>query len=191
MTDPDRPRPTSFRTGGLSQRKPTRFSWFPGPEDRAALAVELGLLAIFRLEFSGQIDPLGRNEFRLQGQLVACVDQACVVTLAPVRADVRENVLRRYIAGLDQPQAEEVEMPDDDSTEPLPDTLVIPEIAAEALMLALPLYPRAAGAEFADHRGVPEKLGQVEEPPAKPFAGLSALAARLKSGPADDNGGGQ
>ena len=187
MTDPAPARPTRFRTGGLSPRKPTRFFWSPSPEERAALADELQLLAVLKLEFSGQIDPAGRDEFRLQGQLTAYVDQACIVTLAPVRAEISESVLRRYVAGLELPDADEIEIPEDDSVEPMPETLDIPEIAAEVLMLALPLYPRAAGAEFGALTHAPKGASEIDEAPQKPFAGLAALADRLKSG--SDNGG--
>lgn len=183
MTDAPAPRPTRFRTGGLSQRKPTRVFWSPGADECQRLADELGLLALHRLAFSGQIDPIGRDEFRLQGQLIAQVDQACIVTLVPVPATIDAPVLRRYLAGLDVPQADEVEMPEDDSLEPMPEVLDIAEVAVEALMLALPLYPRAPGASFA----APEPANGDTDPADarnKPFANL---ADRLKLSP--KNGG--
>ena len=46
MTDSAPARPTRFRTGGLSPRKPTRFAYAPDAEERAALAADLGLLAL-------------------------------------------------------------------------------------------------------------------------------------------------
>mgnify|MGYP003461766942 FL=1 len=183
MTDPAPARPTRFRTGGLSQRKPTRFSWVPDGEARRKLAEELGLLALHRLEFTGQIDPVGRDEFRLQAQLTAAVDQACIVTLAPVPAKVDERVQRRYLADPPLPQGEETEIPEDDSLEPLPETLDLIEVATEALMLALPLYPRAEGAEFGAQSLAPKGAEVTPEAPEKPFAGLASLAERLKSGP--------
>lgn len=182
-------RPTRFRTGGLSQRKPTRFSWTPDAPARVALAVELDLLALHRLTFEGQIDPVGRDEFRLQGQLVAVVDQACIVTLAPVQTEVRDPVLRRYLAGLVAPETDEAEIPADDSLDPLPEVLDIPEIAVEALMLALPLYPRAIGAEFDAQSHGSAGLSIEQDQPKKPFAGLSALAEQLKSRQTPDKSG--
>lgn len=191
MTEPATPRPTRFRTGGLSPRKPTRFSWTPTVEERAVLAKDLGLLAVLRLEFSGQIDPHGRDEFRLQGKLRAFVDQACIVSLAPVRAEISESVFRRYVAGLELPDADEIEMPEDDTVEPMPDTLDLIETVTEALMLALPLYPRAAGVEFADLSHAPKGAALFDEPPEKPFASLAALANRLKSDPETGGSGPQ
>lgn len=189
MSEPTPSRPVRFRTGGLSQRKPTRFHWAPDPQSRADLARELELLALHRLEFSGQIDPGGRDEFRLQGSLKAAVDQACIVTLAPVSTEIREAITRRYVAGLAAPEGEEAEMPEDDTVEPMPEVLDLAEIAVEALMLALPLYPRAAGAEFGETTHIPAGATPIAEPETKPFAGLAALAERLKSTPKDGNGG--
>jgi len=187
MTEPTPARPTRFRTGGLSQRKPTRFHWVPDPAQRAELARELDLLALHRLEFIGQIDPGGRDEIRLHGSLTAAVDQACIVTLAPVTAEISETVTRRFVADLPAPQGDEAEIPDDDTLEPMPEVLDIVELATEALMLALPLYPRAPGAEFSEKLVAPTGAEPVPEVRDKPFAGLAGLADRLKSGPKAGN----
>lgn len=179
MTDPAAPRPTRFRTGGLSPRKPTRFSYRPDAGDKAALADDLGLIALHRLELTGEIRPAGRDELVLEATLTAVVDQACSVTLAPVPAQVSEPVRRRYVAGLESPDGEEVEMPEDDSVEPMPEVIDLAEIAAEALALALPLYPRAPGAEFAQGLHAAEGVTPLTDADLKPFAGLQGLAAKL------------
>jgi uncharacterized metal-binding protein YceD (DUF177 family) len=191
MTEPAPARPTRFRTGGLSQRKPTRFHWTPDAAQRAELARELELLSLHRLEFTGQIDPVGRDEIRLHGTLTAAVDQACIVTLAPVTSQINEAVTRRFVADLPTPQGEEVEMPEDDGLEPMPEVLDLVEIAAETLMLALPLYPRAPGAEFGEKLVAPAGAEPVPEVKDKPFAGLASLADRLKSGPKSGNNSGE
>jgi hypothetical protein len=49
MTNAEISRPTRFRAGGLSPRKPTRFSYRPDAGERAALAEDLGLIALYRL----------------------------------------------------------------------------------------------------------------------------------------------
>ncbi|WP_374396172.1 YceD family protein [Tabrizicola sp.] len=179
MTDPAAPRPTRFRTGGLSPRKPTRFNYRPDAGDKAALADDLGLIALHRLELTGEIRPAGRDELVLEATLTAVVDQACSVTLAPVPAQVSEPVRRRYVAGLESPDGEEVEMPEDDSVEPMPEVIDLAEIAAEALALALPLYPRAPGAEFAEGLHAAEGVTPLTDADLKPFAGLQGLAAKL------------
>jgi uncharacterized metal-binding protein YceD (DUF177 family) len=179
MSEPTAPRPTRFRTGGISPRKPTRFSFRPDADARAVLAADLGLLALHALEMTGEIRPVGRDELALEATLTARADQACSVTLAPVPASINEPVRRRYVAGLTDPEGDEVEMPEDDSIEPMPDEIDLSDIAAEALALALPLYPRAPGAEFAQSLHAGDGIAPLSDNDLKPFAGLQGLAAQL------------
>lgn len=179
MTDPATPRPTRFRTGGLSPRKPTRFRYSPDAGDRAALAADLGLLALHRLDLTGEIRPTGRDELVLEATLTAAVDQACSITLAPVPAKLSETIRRRYVVGLDLPEGDEVEMPEDDSVEPMPEMIDLAEITAEALALALPLYPRAPGVEFSQGLHAADGVTPLSDADLKPFAGLQGLAAKL------------
>ena len=177
-------RPTRFRTGGLSPRKPTRFDFTPDAEGRESLAQALGLVTLRRLHMKGEITPIGRDELVLTARLQADCDQSCVVTLAPVAARVNEAVRRRYIAGLAMPAGEEVEMPADDETEPMPEVIDLAEVAAEALALALPLYPRAAGAELGAVVHAASGIAPITDDDMRPFAGLAALAGKL-AGPSD------
>jgi uncharacterized metal-binding protein YceD (DUF177 family) len=186
MTDASRSSPTRFRIGALSARKPTRFDHEASPEERRALAADLGLLGLRRLRLTGEITPSGRDEVVLAARLTAEADQPCVVTLAPVRAVIDEAVRRRYVAGLAEPDGDEVEMPEDDTLEPMPEVIDLAEIAAEALALALPLYPRAPGAELAATVHAPEGVRPLTDADLKPFAGLAALAGKL----APKDGGG-
>jgi uncharacterized metal-binding protein YceD (DUF177 family) len=178
MTDPAPPRPSRFRTGGLSPRKPTRFDYEPDPAGRAALAAELGLLSLRSLRLTGEIAPAGRDEMVLTARLVADADQACVVTLAPVRARIDEEVRRRFVADLPAPDGDEVEMPEDDTLDPMPEVIDLAAIAAEALALALPLYPRAPGAELGAVLHASDGVVPLTDADLKPFAGLAALARK-------------
>ena len=184
-------RPTRFRTGGLSPRKPTRFDYTPDADGREALAQALGLVTLRRLHMKGEITPIGRDELVLTARLQADCDQSCVVTLAPVPARVNEAVRRRYVAGLAMPVGDEVEMPADDETEPLPEVIDLADVAAEALALALPLYPRAKGAELGAVVHAASGIAPITDADMRPFAGLAALAGKL-AGPPDpeaDKGG--
>jgi uncharacterized metal-binding protein YceD (DUF177 family) len=181
-------RPTRFRTGGLSPRKPTHFAYTPDAAARAAMAPGLGLLALRQLEFTGQITPDGRDAMVLTATLSAECDQPCSVTLAPVRARILETVRRRYVSGLTQPEADEMEMPEDDTVEPMPEVIDLADVAAEALVLALPLYPRAPGAELGSVIHAPEGVTPLADSDLKPFAGLAALAGRLAPKPENDGG---
>lgn len=197
MTDaaPDRAdhtRPTRFRTGGLSPRKPTRFRYEPDAAARAALAAELGLLGLAHLRLEGEITPRSRDELVLTARLEAKVDQACVVTLVPVPARIDDTIRRRFVADLGTPEGDESEMPEDDTVEPMPEVIDLADITAEALALALPEYPRAPGAELGQITQAPPGATPIaDEPERKPFAGLAGLAERLgKTAPDDpkDNG---
>ena len=155
-----------MRVAALATRKPTRFKITPNAAERAALAQVLDLLDLPKVTFNGELRPTGSRDFILEAQLTADVVQACSITLAPVPAAIKDTVLRRYLANWVTPEGDEVEMPEDDTSEPLP------------------LYPRAAGAElgeaiFAEPGGEP-----LKDEALKPFAGLAALKAKL-SGPED------
>lgn len=190
MTDSTATRPTQFRTGAISPRKPTRFSYSPSAAERADLAADLGLLALYALDMMGEIRPAGRDELVLEAQLVARADQPCSITLAPVPASLNEPVRRRYVAGLTLPDGEEVEMPEDDTVEPMPEVIDVAEIAAEALALALPLYPRAPGAELGQALYAGDGVTPLSDADLKPFAGLQGLAAKLaaKDKPGSEEG---
>jgi uncharacterized metal-binding protein YceD (DUF177 family) len=179
MTSPADPPSTRLRTGSLSPRKPTRFSYRPDVAARRALADDLGLLALNALEMTGEITPSGRDELVLKARLIARVDQACVVSLVPVPAEISETLQRHYLSGLALPEADEVEMPEDDSVEPMPEVIDLAELAAEALALALPLYPRAPGAAFAPVLHAPAGVTPLADADLKPFAGLQDLARQL------------
>lgn len=174
-------RPSRFRTGGLSPRKPTRFSYRPEADERAALARDLDLLALYALELVGEIRPVGRDELLLEARLTARADQPCSVTLVAVPATVNEPVRRRYVAGLETPEGDEVEMPEDDSVEPMPEVIDLADIAAEALALALPLYPRAPGVDFGQALHAGDGVTPLSDADVKPFSALQGLAEKLKA----------
>lgn len=169
-----------FRVATLSARKPTRFSLKPDTAERAAMAQALDLLALPVFELVGEIAPEGRNDFRLTARMTARVVQPCAVSLAPVTTDLTEDVIRRYDADFTVPDADEVEIPDDDTTEALPEVIDVGTVALEALALALPLYPRAPGAELGEAVFSAPGTAPLRDEDLRPFAGLAGLAAKLK-----------
>ena len=104
--------------------------------------------------------------------------QSCVVTLAPVPAEVAEDVSRLYLADWVAPEAEEYEIPEDDSQEALPEVIDIAEVLREALALALPPWPRAEGADLGEAVFAPPGETPLTEEALKPFAGLANLLKR-------------
>lgn len=169
----------AFRTQSLATRKPTRFDFRPDAAGRAAIAAAIGLLDLPKLRLTGEIRPAGRHDFDLVADLSAAAVQPCSVTMAPVPCTISEPVHRRFQAEMAAPEAEEIEMLDAD-IDPLPEVIDVAAIAAEALALALPLYPRAPGAALGEAVYAPPGVTPLGDTDLKPFAGLSALADKLK-----------
>lgn len=177
-----------FRSAALSSRKPTRFDYKPEAADRAAIAAALGLLDLPSFRFHGALTPVGRHDFDLVADLTAKAVQPCSVTLAPVPCTLAEAVHRRFAADFTAPETEEAEMVDDE-VEPLPEVIDIAALAAEALALALPLYPRAPGAELGSAVFAGPGVAPLGDAELKPFAGLAGLAEKMKkadSGPSSE-----
>ncbi len=170
-----------FRTADLAGRKPTRFTLAPNAAERAAIAADLDLLDLPEASFTGELRPVGRGDWHLTGHLSARVVQPCVVTLAPVTADITDEVTRRYLAEMPEPEGDEVEMPEDDTVEPLPSVIDVGQVMTEALALALPLYPRAPGAELGEVQVTEPGKSALRDEDLRPFANLADLMKRKDS----------
>lgn len=174
------PSPTRIRTADLTGNRRRPFDMAPDAAARAALAGELGLLALTELRLQGELAPQGRADVKLEARLTAKGDQACVVTLAPVPFALDVPVGRVYVAGMAEPEGDEVEMPEDDSREPLPEVVDLEAVMAEALALALPDYPRAPGAELGQALFAEPGAEPLTDEALRPFAGLAALRGKLE-----------
>lgn len=183
----DLPLSCPFRVAALSAHRPTSFAIEPDAETQALIAALLGISAVRGMRFSGEIRPAGKRDFDLDGRLAATVVQPCSLTLAPVTTRIEETVTRRYLSDYRIPEGEEVEIPEDDS-EPLPEVIDAGAVAVEALALALPLYPRATGANLPETAFGPPGTAPLSDGDLKPFAGLADLRRRL--GDDSDAGGG-
>lgn len=164
--------------------RPTGFSLSPDAAARAALADDLGIMAIRKLTFSGDIAPDRGGDPRLDARLGATVVQPCVVTLDPVTTRLEEDVVRTYLAEMPPlPEGDEVEMPEDDTAEPLPREIDLAQVMAEALALALPAFPRAEGVDPVEVSVTEPGKTAMTDDDAKPFAGLKALRDSMKDDP--------
>lgn len=172
-----------LRPSELAARKPTRLTLAPEAPVRAALAADLGILEIRKLSFKVELTPQGRHDWQLSAQLGATVVQECILTLAPVTTRLDLPITRRYLADMPEPEGDEVEMPEDDTLEPLPEVIDLGDVMAEALALALPDYPRAEGASLAEGLGTPPGAEALTEDKLRPFANLAALIARKDDTP--------
>lgn len=174
-----------LRPAGLSRRRAHDFHLRPDAPARAGLARDLGLAALRKLDLQGELVPEGRDDWRLTATLGATAVQACVVSGAPVTTRIDTPVTRRFLAELPEPEGNEAEIPEDDSLEALPVVIDLGEVMREALVLALPDYPRA---EAATLPAVAETgdADETDAPRPNPFAALAAL--RDAGGGKDDDG---
>jgi uncharacterized metal-binding protein YceD (DUF177 family) len=143
----------------------------PDAGGRAAVAAELGIPGIRKLRLEGRLVPEGRQDWRLEAHLGATVVQDCVATLAPVVTRIEEDLERRYVVGLPEPEPGEREMGPED-VEPLPSALDVGAVMLEALALALPPFPRAEGVELGEVVVTAPGAEPLTEERARPFAGL-------------------
>jgi len=146
------------------------------PEQREAIAARLGISAVERLEARLEVTRF-RGGLRAYGPLEAVTVQPCVVTFAPVRQVIDEEVERIFLPAAEQPKSATshpevfVDLEGDD----MPDyfeghEVDLSEAIIETVALALDPYPRAEGVT----------LDAVEMPPDEteeesPFAGLKSL----------------
>ncbi len=169
-----------IRLADLAGRKDTAFALAPEADERTAIADDLGIIGIKKLRFEGSLEPLGKHDWVLSGKIGATVMQECVVTLEPVTTRIDETVTRTYARDFVQPEGDEVEMPEDDSVEELPNTLDIAEVMIESLALALPQFPRKDGAELGEAVYSQPGTTPMRDEDARPFAGLSSLKESLE-----------
>ncbi len=173
-----------MRLAELAARKPTRFDISPEPARLGVIAQWAGIRDLSAIRLAGALSPTGRRDWHLRANFDARVVQDCVISLAPVTSELREEVIRRYLADMKEPTAEEMEMPEDDSAEPLPAVVDLGAVALEVLELALPRYPRAEGASMDAETAIPPGAAPIRAEVTKPFANLRALMERHK----DDSG---
>ena len=170
----------NFKVTAIAGRTSTHVRFHPSAPERAAIAQALGLISLPALTFDGDIRPAGKRDMVLAGQLTATVVQPCSVTLEPLTTVIAETVRRSYIADYKLPEADEMEIPEDDSTEALPEVIDAAAVVVEALSLALPLYPRAAGVELGEAVFTEPGLAPLREGDLKPFAALAGLVLKAK-----------
>ena len=175
--EPTAPLPWSkpLRVADLPGRKPTRFDLSPDAGTAGAIADWADISALNSLRLKGEIVPAGRHDFDLRASFEAEVVQPCAITLEPVTTKLSETVTRRYVAGMEMPKGDEIEMPEDDSAEPLGDVIDLAAVALEALELALPLFPRVPGAELGEALASEPGTAPLRDEDTRPFANLADL----------------
>jgi uncharacterized metal-binding protein YceD (DUF177 family) len=176
------------RIADLRRDRAEPFEAVPDAEAMTAIATDLNIDGLRKLRFKGTLDMLSEDELRLDAHLGATVIQPCVVTLAPVTTRIEADVTRRFLRDLPEPQGdeEEVEMPEDDTLEPLTPVIDLAQVMIEALALNLPLYPRADGADLGEAVFAAPGVTPMRDEDARPFAGLAGLRETLQDTPDDE-----
>lgn len=173
---------TQIRIRELTNRESRSFDLKPDAAERERIAADLELLSLRKLRFKGRFMPDDGANWRLEAVLGATVTQPCIVTLAPVNTRIDTPVTRRFLADMPEPQPgqDEVEMPEDDTIEPLQAEIDLTAVMTEALALALPDYPRKEDAALAETEFTPPGAAPIREEEKNPFAALDALRDKLK-----------
>ncbi|OSP55004.1 DUF177 domain-containing protein [Pseudoruegeria sp. SK021] len=171
-----------MRLSDLSRRKPVPVSFVPDTETLRQMAKDLDILDVQKARMDGKLTAVGDRDWDLTAKFAATVTQACVATLAPVRTRIEDSLELRFRAGVDDTVTDsEMEMPDDDSLEPLPTSLDLTAILLEGLSLALPPYPRVEGAALDETNFTEPGKTPLRDEDLRPFAGLADLKRKLGS----------
>mgnify|MGYP002629644408 CR=1 FL=1 len=172
-----------LRIAELVSKRAYSFDLTPDDKTREAIAAELGIVSLRKLRVVGTLSPLGRKDWQLEAEMGATVVQDCVTTLDPVTTRIDEPIKRTYLHQIEYPtDEEEVEIPEDDSIDPLPEVLDLGEVILEALALALPAYPQVPGAKPLVQAYTAPGVDPLTDEATKPFAGLAALRDKLGGG---------
>jgi len=167
---------TVIKFSDLQSHRGIAFDLAPDAQARESLAEDLGAKGLRKLRFKGNIAPLGKSDWQLTASLGASLTQSCVITLDPVTTRIDEPVTRQYLAQMPELSTdEEIEMPEDDTAEPLPVSIDLAHIMAEALSLAAPAFPRIEGATHKNQAFSEPGTEPLTEEAAKPFANLKDL----------------
>lgn len=173
---------TVIRVSSLSHSGQNAFEIVPDSEVRAQIAQALEAQTLRKLRLSGTISPMGSDGWKLRARLGATAVQSCIVTLDPVTTRIDTEFVRSFLPPhrLDDPEAgSEIEMPEDDSTEPLGETIDLLAILTEALAIALPDYPRNDQSTLDQTQFAPEGVTPLDDEMIKPFAALAGLREKM------------
>lgn len=174
--------PHALRVADLPQSRASTFDITLKGAELEQLRTELDLSELRKVRFFGEIQPLGKRDWQLTGELGATVVQPCVATLAPVTTRVDTNVTRQFLSNFTDPDESEAEMPEDDETEALGTHIDPGAVLAEALSLAIPNFPRADGVEPVEIAVTEPGQKPMTDDDVKPFAGLAELRAKMGGG---------
>lgn len=152
--------------------------------EREAIARHAEVLSVEQLHCTLKLSRWRSDGVRVEGDLMARVTQACVITLDPVEQRIDEPIAMTFLpegSGLTTPRSgEAAELLLDPEGEDPPEifsgnAIDVWSVALEALVLAIDPFPRAAGAELPENDQEDELVAEKS-----PFAALEQLKAVKK-----------
>ncbi len=181
MAETDTPPPFErpLEVARLRAHKDISFDEAPTEAEAEAIRALLGLRGLRKMRFQGNLAPLGKQGWALEGHLGASITQDCVISLDPVKTRIEEAVKLRFIPESDIAYGTPEDELEDD-IEPLGEVIDLGQVAVEALLLAMPKYPRSDSAAPAVFTAAPEGAAPIRDEDTKAFAGLAALRDRLE-----------
>lgn len=154
----------------------------------AELTDRLNILSVNAFAIDARVTPFKKTGARIEGRVTGDVEQACVVTLKPVKQTIDEPFSLTLVP-VGSPFARKTndelaggEMIIDPEGEDPPeefegDSIDVGAYAEEFFALALDDYPRADDADFEDH--IEDKGGPDSD--ENPFAALAGLKEQLST----------
>lgn len=167
--------------GSLPRKRPLPFDIAPEPDEKPAIARFLGIEALRKLRFRGELVPAPDDGWRIEGRLTAELVQSCVVTLAAVVQQVDEPIVRDYVPedGFTLPDEIDLDPEGEDDPDPYGSTIDPGLLAIESLALTLDPYPRAPGVPPAEFTATPPGASPLADQDLKPFAKLAVLKEKF------------
>ena len=167
--------------------KGRRVKFEASDKEMQAIASSFGLLKIDVFSAELHITSWRRDGVKVEGTLLAKIEQACVVSLKPVSQNLKENISLIYV-----PEGSKFAKPELDANgelllDPdgadLPDTfdgttIDVSQLMLEVFAMAVDPHPRAQGVSMDE---IYKSNEDVDERPPSPFAVL----IKLKNGKAD------
>lgn len=171
-----------LKVSALNNTVDYEFEEIPSENETNEMAELFDVVSIRKIRFTGRISPFEDDGWFLEGKLGATISQNCVVTLGRVRTRLDLDV-RRIFTPMAEPDENEITLDasHNDELEPLGREIDLGLVAMEALVLAIPEYPRIEGAELPESIFSPPDAGDIDEERPKAFAGLAALKEKLSN----------
>lgn len=144
------------------------------PEERAAVARALDLLACNRLTAAFTVVPTAQGRYRLSGTLHADIAQACVVTLDPVGSAIDESFDVTFWPEEEMPAPTGGALDLDEEPDPEPivaGRIAVGRVVFECLAAAIDPFPRRADAALDRHTAAAASAGAS----GSPFAVLANI----------------